>query len=105
MMNPEIKIMWVATLRSGNYEQGTGLLRDDDNQFCCLGVLCDLMPDAAKRWNLVDEQYVANYRFDGTQDALPESVMTWASISFPDPEIIHIGYTLSTLKRRDRILI
>lgn len=36
------KAEWVAALRSGEYAQGTGLLRDFDNRFCCLGVLCDL---------------------------------------------------------------
>lgn len=41
-MNQEIKKRWVAALRSGDYKQGTGALRNADNKFCCLGVLCDL---------------------------------------------------------------
>ena len=48
-MKPEIKAKWVAALRSGEYQQGVGRLREE-NQFCCLGVLCDLYqkehPDA-----------------------------------------------------------
>lgn len=32
---------WVAALRSGKYRQGAGVLREGD-QFCCLGVACDL---------------------------------------------------------------
>lgn len=32
---------WVAALRSGEYQQTRGTLRDD-NGFCCLGVACDL---------------------------------------------------------------
>jgi len=32
---------WVAALRSGKYEQGTGQLRNGDT-YCCLGVLCDV---------------------------------------------------------------
>jgi hypothetical protein len=40
-MNPEIKARWVAALRSGEYKQTTGKLRDGD-AFCCLGVLCNL---------------------------------------------------------------
>lgn len=41
-MNPEIKAAWVAALRSGEYKQGRGQLRNTDDEYCCLGVLCDL---------------------------------------------------------------
>lgn len=34
---------WIPALRSGEYEQGTGTLRTVENQFCCLGVACDLI--------------------------------------------------------------
>ena len=40
-MKKEIKDKWVAALRSGEYQQAYGRLRDD-NSFCCLGVLCDI---------------------------------------------------------------
>ena len=36
----EIYLKWIAVLRSGKYEQGTGFLCKD-NQYCCLGVLCE----------------------------------------------------------------
>lgn len=42
-MNKEIQTEWVAALRSGDYVQGKGKLKTSDNQFCCLGVLCDIM--------------------------------------------------------------
>jgi hypothetical protein len=42
-MNPEIKAKWVAALRSGEYEQGHTYIRNRDNKFCCLGVLCDTL--------------------------------------------------------------
>ena len=45
-MNKEIKKIWVQALRSGIYEKTTGKLHkvneDDDQRFCCLGVLCDI---------------------------------------------------------------
>lgn len=41
-MNPEIKREWLEALRSDNYAQGQGELRSANNDFCCLGVLCDL---------------------------------------------------------------
>lgn len=44
-MNPEIKKKWIAALRTGEYKQGKGVLRDRDDNFCCLGVLCDIYKD------------------------------------------------------------
>lgn len=41
-MKKEIKAKWVAALRSGDYIQGSGQLRDFENNFCCLGVLCNI---------------------------------------------------------------
>lgn len=42
-MDPKLKAEWVAALRSGKYQQGTGELRSKHDEFCCLGVLCDLI--------------------------------------------------------------
>lgn len=36
-----LRTKWTTALRSGEYRQGTGKLRDGD-AFCCLGVLCDV---------------------------------------------------------------
>lgn len=40
----EIKNKWLEALRSGKYKKGSGRLRDEKNNYCCLGVLCDIMP-------------------------------------------------------------
>jgi len=40
-MNPEIKPLLIAALRSGTYKQGRAALSSDDG-FCCLGVACDI---------------------------------------------------------------
>lgn len=40
-MDPEKKAAWVKALRSGEYKQAHGRLRDGDS-FCCLGVYCDI---------------------------------------------------------------
>jgi hypothetical protein len=46
---------WIAALRSGEYKQGKGNLRDMDNKFCCLGVLCDIVKDEiGLEWRVVD---------------------------------------------------
>jgi|HubBroStandDraft_2_1064218.scaffolds.fasta_scaffold00003_8 hypothetical protein len=39
-MDPTLKAKWTATLRSGEYVQGTGCLRTSAGHYCCLGVLC-----------------------------------------------------------------
>lgn len=42
-LDPELKSAWLKALRSGDYPQGTGQLRNSDDEFCCLGVLCDVV--------------------------------------------------------------
>ena len=39
---------WVEALRSGKYQQGRDRLRTND-EYCCLGVLCDLKDPSAWR--------------------------------------------------------
>lgn len=46
-MKASIKKKWLKALRSGDYKQGTGQLRDSTDCFCCLGVLCDVQ---GRRW-------------------------------------------------------
>lgn len=43
-MDERIKALWLAALRSGEYEQAKGYLRTSGG-FCCLGVLCDVLKD------------------------------------------------------------
>lgn len=57
-MNPEVRAQWVAALRSGKYKQGVGRLKreasgfgpGDGEEFCCLGVLCDIQPPEVGHW-------------------------------------------------------
>ena len=44
-MKKELIEQWIAALRSGEYQQGRERLKDGDN-FCCLGVACDIHPNA-----------------------------------------------------------
>ena len=45
-MDAQIKSQWIEALRSGKYKQGTGYLRPNENRFCCVGVLLDVIaPD------------------------------------------------------------
>lgn len=44
-----------AALRSGEYKQGVGMLRDYDGAFCCLGVACVI--NGAEIIDLSDADY------------------------------------------------
>lgn len=42
-MEKELKDQWVAALRSGDIVQGHGVLRSENDEFCCLGVLANIV--------------------------------------------------------------
>lgn len=89
-MNPEIKRAWVKALRSGNYKQGQGALRQHD-RFCCLGVLCDLAVKAGVDVEVALCQLTLNgyYRYDNESNYPPSKVNNWADIDYyevPDGE-------------------
>ena len=76
-MNPQIKSLWVAALRSGDYVQGQGRLRTDDNKFCCFGVLCNLHAQAHPE--IASTQ--SDPRYYMGNDAMPVSdVRNWAGL-------------------------
>lgn len=76
-MNPEIKARWVAALRSGEYKQGTGALRNARDEFCCLGLLCNLHaiahPEVA-----AEQKFTTTYIGHGIMP--PKVVMEWAGL-------------------------
>lgn len=79
-MNKEIAKKWVAALRSGEYKQGKGQLRDTENRFCCLGVLCNLHAQAHPRIAAKQRDKDAYMTSTGI---LPQEVMDWAGMSDP----------------------
>lgn len=59
-MNKDLKVKWLADLRSGNYQQARSVLRNFDRElqqesFCCLGVLCKTAGAVWQEWNRSDE--------------------------------------------------
>lgn len=73
-LKDDVKVRFLAALRSGDFEQGKGALRRD-NKYCCLGVLCELSPVEPYR-----EEENSRYYFDGDSSALPSSVQQWALV-------------------------
>lgn len=51
-MDANLKKKWLDALRSGEYEQGSDQLvmtfMDEQDKFCCLGVLADIMGDVER---------------------------------------------------------
>jgi hypothetical protein len=43
LMDVQLKTEWLTALRSGEYKQGKHFLRDSEDNFCCMGVLCDIV--------------------------------------------------------------
>ena len=93
-MTPQVKENWVNALRSGEYQQGAGKLRNSDG-FCCLGVLCDLYSQEpfTKGWVFhgafeeENTQPTDYWKFDGEKEFLPKSVMEWAGLETNCPEV------------------
>jgi hypothetical protein len=80
-MKIEIKKLWTAALRSGEFKQGYSRLRykEDGNRWCCLGVLCELHRQVTGlgRWRGL------TYKLpDGDQSShcLPYGVAEWAGL-------------------------
>jgi hypothetical protein len=77
-MKKSIAMKWADALESGEYGQGTGSLRSDQNEFCCLGVLCNL--HAQKYKKLAKTQEDPSVYF-GHSEFPPEQVWSeWAGM-------------------------
>jgi len=92
-MKKQIAKLWIKALRSGKYKQGQTVLRNEKDEYCCLGVLCDLYnqdcrsrkkrglsvrkgaePDS----NLDDDLH--SFSFNGETAKLPWRVQEWAGM-------------------------
>lgn len=81
-MNKKIKEQWVEALESGEYPKGRHYLRrKEGNEFCCLGVLCDLHSKALGiEWEAKDE-YSNGYWYLKNNGFLPVEVAKWAGMN------------------------
>lgn len=95
-MNQEAKKPWLAALRSGKYRQTTESL-NDENGYCCLGVLCEVAIENGLKINKEtnDRSYETSY--DGYVDFPPPIVWTWAGLVGNNPYIESKGNYLADL--------
>lgn len=96
MERKELIELWVAALRSGNYKQGLGQLRSFNDEYCCLGVLCEVYQqniggleirvEEVTDFRGDDEALVVIdrfYRYNECATALPDPVMEAVGIKTP----------------------
>jgi len=67
-MEASLKAKWIEALRSGKYKQGRWRLRTKSDDFCCLGVLCDV--SGVSEW----EENGLCYSYEGASSHLPPSL-------------------------------
>jgi hypothetical protein len=89
-MNPEVKAQWVEALRSGEYEQARGRLRNGDG-YCCLGVLTDRGVKAGVCSEHADklDEGVFRYGFHRSMGVLPDEIMDWAGLDSCSPVVTY----------------
>ena len=92
-MDQEIARKWVKALRSGEYKQGRGRLRNRD-RFCCLGVLCNLHAQAHPK---IASEQLNTTSYLGEEYALPSIVMNWVGVSSPNRLLHYRGGGLATM--------
>jgi hypothetical protein len=87
-MKKDIAKLWTKALRSGKYKQGKYTLRNWNNSFCCLGVLCDLYNKEQKKKKKktldvikIDDTLEGKcYKYGNATSYLPAAVKKWAGM-------------------------
>ena len=95
-MKYEIAMQWADALESGKYKQGTEALRDVNNEYCCIGVLCDIAPGT--KWLYRNDLY-----YVGQENPTHASrhVKEWSGLKTDEGRIIFKKGSLSLIKLND----
>ncbi len=107
-MNTKVKQLWIEALRNGQYQQGTKRLRDKEDHFCVLGVLCDLYVKRQHdcRWKPMETK--SGFRIVGKrevhwcEDYLIEPVMKWAGLDSQNPLVEYESKKVSLSSLNDQ---
>lgn len=98
-MDQVVKREWIDALRSGAYRQGRRALHtviDQQDEFCCLGVLCDLAFQAG----VISRELNGGIYMYGDQGAeLPLEVQQWAGLEHADPPVEHAEHDAQIVSR------
>lgn len=88
--NEENIKLWLAGLRSGQYVQGDGRLKQDrsgQTLHCCLGVACEvaLQNGVELSVDVANGQFHSVYLFDNEVSYLPNKVQNWLGLRHDNP--------------------
>ena len=79
-MKKKIRDLWCEALRSKKYKKGRLVMKDTNEEFCPLGILCELHRKAqknGKKWRKTSFEY---YKYLGYSTDLPDEVCKWAGL-------------------------
>ncbi len=100
-MKKEIKDRWLSKLRDPEMKQTPGALgyksKDGAEQFCCLGVLCEIaVEDGVLTREILDNGTFQYITTDGERQrmVLPYAVQRWAEIA-ENPEVNVTGFDVT----------
>lgn len=80
------KELWIEALRSGKYQQGSFALRKRDD-FCCLGVACDLYQrEFGDLKVFITEEGL--YYYDRRKKILPKKVKDWLGLDLDNGQFM-----------------
>lgn len=74
MIDKQLIKDWIKALRSGDYQQGKNKLRNADDIYCCLGVLCDIYDEDGWEYNDILEEYEYRTDNDVSSELLPKEM-------------------------------
>ena len=87
---------WVDALRSGEYSQARGRLKDRCGNYCCLGVACELYrQEVGGAWNC-EHDFRPSKRGMPVQGSLPSRVRNWLNLNENDGATA-VGNSLAVL--------
>lgn len=100
-VNVDVVNQWADALESGRYRQGRSYLRDENDCFCCLGVLCELAVQAGvitePEWRTCVGVGGCYYYYGEDSSALPPPVQEWAGlVCDPDFTVLVDGRKVDT---------
>ncbi len=90
-MNTDLIKSWVNALKSNKYKQGHGVLHRQTGEFCCLGVLCDIVDPL--KWVKQSESFNESLHpdhlyWEDNSFFLPDSIASLIDIDQEESELL-----------------
>lgn len=86
-MDAVVKAKWIAALNSGKYKQEQNVLRSASDNFCCLGVLCDVVNSS--KWK---KNEYGRWKYETVSAVLPEELRKSTGINlFQENKLIRLN--------------